>query len=1328
MKRPITGALALLLALVMLTGMAFAAPVLTVGAPTGGYSDVTDHWGEDSITRWTDAGVATGDADTGTFRPDDEMTRGEVAEMLVNLLKLTEEGDLSGFTDIPADHPHRSALAKCVKAGYLKGRGNGIMDPNGNLPRQDLLTLFGRAMNVAPKETADKTFVDSDQVANYAEGYINALADLGAVNGVGGNVLDPKTPIDRASVYQLLDNVVTTYVSEDNAEVTVSGEDQVFVLVVADQVTVSGEVPTLVVGGTDNTVTVDGKADNATVLGAGAQLKVEGTVTNAKVSESAVGAVVTVAETATVETVETAAAQSKVEVSGTVTSVAVAESAAGAAVSVAETATVETVETAATETKVEVSGIVTNVAVAETAGKTEVTTGDNAKVENLDTKGEGVTVGGTGTVTNATVSGNDTKVETSGTKVEVAEGTTGTTAGGEAVEGGTTTETKPVEPTPEPTPEPEPEPTPEPPHVHSYARSVVKAATCSETGRASYTCSCGDTYYRTISKKDHTPGAEADCTTAQTCTVCGTQLNAALGHEWGEWFDLGDDENPTQHQRNCMHVGCEESQKEDHRGGTATCAALAVCEVCNSQYGEFGACVYDGGLYDKTDEGHKALCDLCGSVAEGDYEAHTGGTATCTARAECEVCGHGYGEVAEHTLGDAPTCVSSQICTVCKVVINGIDVNAHTPGAAATCTTAQICTLCETELVAALGHTEEIIPGKDATCTETGLTEGKKCSVCNEVLVAQEVVPVTEHTYKDLVCTECYAIDSSAVATIGSGVDIKAYGTLDEAIEAANNGAVVQLEKDIALNAMITIEKTQTITLDLNGYTVSYDSSVAASDAAITNKGTLTIQDSAEAGTGKITYTSTAPSTNNSYATNTITNMGTLTVRGGTIENATASGASYAIDNNSTVGDAILTIYDGTVTSLKDAIRQFANSTEFENNVVIEGGSISGIRAAYIHLPGSSKEVKLANLTVSGGTLIGKADSSGYITTIYSYSFGDNYNGVTVDISGGTFNGDVYFHGGSSNGGTGSEVVAISGGTFLGEVGTYGAASGYTAAITVTGGTFSSDPSDYLAEGYRVERNWNKTEFVVTAGTGEVITIANAEELRAFAAAANEGNTSYAGKTIKLTSNIDLAGEAWTPICATWPNVENGPLKNLVFDGNGKTISNMTIVAEEGDTNNGAYGFFGYVVGAIEFKNVSFDKAKIDVTKLGNYTYSGVLAGKIHADMKLSNVVVSDCEVRSSWQGGGVVGFAGDTPSLELTNCVVKDSFFGGYNATVGAIFGLGQQITITVNDCTIENVDLYTDNGLVEGGILGHKYSGTIFEGTGNTITNCVVVTAYPD
>ena len=71
----------------------------------------------------------------------------------------------------------------------------------------------------------------------------------------------------------------------------------------------------------------------------------------------------------------------------------------------------------------------------------------------------------------------------------------------------------------------------------------------------------------------------------------------------------------------------------------------------------------------------------------------------------------------------------------------------------ATCTEAgtatYTCTKCGdsyTEEAPAKGHTEVIDAAVEATCTETGLTEGKHCSVCNEVLVAQTVVPAKGHT------------------------------------------------------------------------------------------------------------------------------------------------------------------------------------------------------------------------------------------------------------------------------------------------------------------------------------------------------------------------------------------------------------------------------------------------------------------------------------------------------------------------------------------------------------------------------------------------------
>ena len=106
-------------------------------------------------------------------------------------------------------------------------------------------------------------------------------------------------------------------------------------------------------------------------------------------------------------------------------------------------------------------------------------------------------------------------------------------------------------------------------------------------------------------------------------------------------------------------------------------------------------------------------------------------------------------EATEETVGSR-----ERSCSVCEYVeteeIAKLE-HTHTPGAEATCTTDQTCTSCGEVLVAKKGHTEEIVAGKAATCTETGLTDGKKCSVCGEVLVAQQEIPATgKHNYVDL--------------------------------------------------------------------------------------------------------------------------------------------------------------------------------------------------------------------------------------------------------------------------------------------------------------------------------------------------------------------------------------------------------------------------------------------------------------------------------------------------------------------------------------------------------------------------------------------------
>lgn len=115
-----------------------------------------------------------------------------------------------------------------------------------------------------------------------------------------------------------------------------------------------------------------------------------------------------------------------------------------------------------------------------------------------------------------------------------------------------------------------------------------------------------------------------------------------------------------------------------------------------------------------------------------------------------------------------------QVCAVCgeTVKTESIPVTPHIPGEwiidkEATCTEAgskhRVCTKCgetaDTEVIPAKGHTEVIDPVKAATCTESGLTEGKHCSVCNAVITEQKTVAAKGHSEvadpaKAATCTE----------------------------------------------------------------------------------------------------------------------------------------------------------------------------------------------------------------------------------------------------------------------------------------------------------------------------------------------------------------------------------------------------------------------------------------------------------------------------------------------------------------------------------------------------------------------------------------------
>lgn len=547
MKRKL---LSLLLALTMTVSL------LTVGAsavePT--YGDIAGHWAEASIERWSGHGIIQGN--NGKFNPNGQLTCAHFAAILARLLKLPAAKD-AGFSDNTPDAWHYDAINRCAAAGILKGNLNGTVTPNAPITRERAMVMLGRALGIEPIENPDLTqFADGAQVASYARGMLAALIEAGVVGGVTADQLAPQNNITRAATVTILDRAIGTYA--DKAGETVNADGKGIVLVVADDVTVTGEVNKLLVPANDIEVTVKGSKniDDITVSG-----------DNSKV----------ILDNASADNVTLDGEKSAVETKNgaKIDNVIMSENASGATVDVGSGTTVGNVENHAEDTTVTGSGTVKKVEsdsdITVQTKETDVKNSGDSKITVTDKSGKDTTIGTTG----------------SGSSTTVNKGTTSSGGGGG---GGSSSGSS---------------------HSHSYADAwshdathhwhastcghdvvsgkaehtwnggeVTKAATCGAAGEKTFTCTvCGATKTEEIpATGEHTPvevpAKEATCTEAghaagKQCSVCGTIISGmeeipATGHDWNEpTVVYAANGNKGTKTYTCKHDGCTEIKTED---------------------------------------------------------------------------------------------------------------------------------------------------------------------------------------------------------------------------------------------------------------------------------------------------------------------------------------------------------------------------------------------------------------------------------------------------------------------------------------------------------------------------------------------------------------------------------------------------------------------------------------------------------------------------------------------------------------------------------------------------------------------------------------------
>lgn len=304
MKRTMSLFLAFAMVLSMIAPAAAAVtPAVTASTSGDVYGDVNGHWAREAIETWSDHGVIKGY--NGQFSPNNSVTRGEVAQIIANLLKLSARAENS-FADLDDTVWYTDAMLKCAAAGIMVGNGAN-MRPTDTITRQEAMIVLARALGIQPVASdALSDYEDGAEVASWAGGYMAALVQADIVSGTATGLLAPAEDITRASVVTLLNNAITSYIYEPGTYPLTEETGARIVLVVTPDAVLKGSVSgTLLIGtgAQGGAVTLDGAAvDSVTVAASQVSLQLKGAakVNVLNVEESASGAVVNVGSRAAV--------------------------------------------------------------------------------------------------------------------------------------------------------------------------------------------------------------------------------------------------------------------------------------------------------------------------------------------------------------------------------------------------------------------------------------------------------------------------------------------------------------------------------------------------------------------------------------------------------------------------------------------------------------------------------------------------------------------------------------------------------------------------------------------------------------------------------------------------------------------------------------------------------------------------------------------------------------------------------------------------------------------------------------------------------------------
>lgn len=517
------------------------------------------------------------------------------------------------------------------------------------------------------------------------------------------------------------------------------------------------------------------------------------------------------------------------------------------------------------------------------------------------------------------------------------------------------------------------------------------------------------------------------------------------------------------------------------------------------------------------------------------------------------------------------------------------------------------------------------------------LVEGKDVSRDNNlVMLEDDLQYVTDLSKVRIMAGSAVTqaqVDALAAASIGTAK----YITLAAAIAAAKDGETVTLLKDVTENVEIAKEKN--LTLDLNGKTLSGGTGTAK--AALSNLGTITIQDTSAAKTGTIKRDDNGTVGETSYYV--IRNQGTMTIESGTVINN--SGYRKTNPTGSMVGSSLICNGDcdgGSTLTIK-------GGTFTQNNfIAIKNGALG-----VLHVTGgtiTSNHSAIQNwfkADITGGEIKGQLWTD-------AWKEGESVGETKIG-------GDAKFTGEIVMDITGSvaPTLAINGGNLnVTNWRITNAAANAGAKPAVSGGTFTSAvPADYCAEGYTPTANADGTygvelsNYVVVGG------------IKGFE------NTKFAS----FADAYDAIKPVLEKICANDPLGEGTPANADAFDAVFTDVKDGRATLTYTITGNVTYDETGYAnlltMGRRSSHYLTNERHLI------NFKFVGA-----EAERGATLTVNSNITLPYEWWGEKI------TTAISFENLTITGSASNGLYTYQPYFEG----IDFKVNNCTLKGIKIY--------------------------------------